>query len=229
MRSDPPSPPCRSRPPLSRKASPTARCKYPGSAQPLPVVSRGARFPLHAESMRAGSVLAAEQQLEPQADGRGWARNMVNRLCIDLSGRVSEPCNRDNVARKLSDADRASGHRAPDRRGFRPAPPAPGVLTTATGRRGSRHSIATSRSICAPAMASRRRRLSTSPPVPTRRCASQPRSWCATFLSQASAISIASGEGNPDRAIALSDEGFCFRSYLGAANSAILPAEPRRL
>ena len=29
--------------------------------------------------------------------------------------------------------------------------------------------------------------------------------------------SIASGEGNPDRAIALSDEGFCFRSYLGAA------------
>ena len=28
--------------------------------------------------------------------------------------------------------------------------------------------------------------------------------------------SIASGEGNPDRPIALSDEGFCFRSYLGA-------------
>ena len=29
--------------------------------------------------------------------------------------------------------------------------------------------------------------------------------------------SIASGEGNPDRAIALADEGFCFRSYLGTA------------
>jgi lysophospholipase L1-like esterase len=29
--------------------------------------------------------------------------------------------------------------------------------------------------------------------------------------------SIASGEGNPDRPIALSDEGFCFRSYLGSA------------
>ena len=27
--------------------------------------------------------------------------------------------------------------------------------------------------------------------------------------------SIASGEGNPDRPVALSDEGFCFRSYLG--------------
>jgi lysophospholipase L1-like esterase len=29
--------------------------------------------------------------------------------------------------------------------------------------------------------------------------------------------SIASGEGNPDRPLALSDEGFCFRSYLGTA------------
>ena len=29
--------------------------------------------------------------------------------------------------------------------------------------------------------------------------------------------SIASGEGNPDRPVALSDEGFCFRSYLGMA------------
>ena len=28
--------------------------------------------------------------------------------------------------------------------------------------------------------------------------------------------SIASGEGNPDRAVALSDTGFCFRSYIGA-------------
>src|SRR6185295_13648935 len=31
--------------------------------------------------------------------------------------------------------------------------------------------------------------------------------------------SIASGEGNPDRAIALADEGFCFRSYLGTASA----------
>ena len=31
--------------------------------------------------------------------------------------------------------------------------------------------------------------------------------------------SVASGEGNPDRAVALSNEGFCFRSYLGMAYS----------
>ena len=32
-----------------------------------------------------------------QSDGRGWARNVVNRLCIDPTGKVSEPCTRDNV------------------------------------------------------------------------------------------------------------------------------------
>ncbi|HVQ66198.1 MAG TPA: hypothetical protein VMT08_01750, partial [Bradyrhizobium sp.] len=54
-------------------------------------------FLLHAESARGRSVLAAEQVLAIQSDGRGWARNTVNRLCIDLAGRVSEPCTRDNV------------------------------------------------------------------------------------------------------------------------------------
>ena len=42
-------------------------------------------------------MLASEQALEVQGEGRGWARNMVNRLCIDLASHVSEPCTRDNV------------------------------------------------------------------------------------------------------------------------------------
>src|SRR6266550_8961521 len=54
-------------------------------------------FLLHTESSRGRSILASEQALELQSDGRGWARNTVNRLCIDLAGRVSEPCTRDNV------------------------------------------------------------------------------------------------------------------------------------
>src|ERR1700726_388445 len=53
-------------------------------------------FLLHTDSAR-GSILASEQALELQSDGRGWARNTVNRLCIDLLGHVSEPCTRDNV------------------------------------------------------------------------------------------------------------------------------------
>ena len=49
-------------------------------------------FRLHVESGLGRSVLASEQALELQSDGRGWARNMVNRLCIDLQGPCSEPC-----------------------------------------------------------------------------------------------------------------------------------------
>ena len=48
-------------------------------------------FQLHVESLRNRSVLASEDALELQSDGRGWARNVVNRLCIDLQGRVADP------------------------------------------------------------------------------------------------------------------------------------------
>lgn len=54
-------------------------------------------FLLHVENARNRSILAAEQSLELQSEGRGWARNMVNRLCIDLQGRVNQPCTRDNT------------------------------------------------------------------------------------------------------------------------------------
>src|SRR5690349_9388949 len=54
-------------------------------------------FQLHAESLRGRSILASEDALEIQSDGRGWARNMVNRLCIDLQGRLADPCTRDTV------------------------------------------------------------------------------------------------------------------------------------
>ena len=45
----------------------------------------------------AAAFWLPSRRLELQSDGRGWARNTVNRLCIDSTGRVSEPCTRDNV------------------------------------------------------------------------------------------------------------------------------------
>src|SRR5260370_3733097 len=54
-------------------------------------------FLLHAENAQGRSILASEQALELQSDGRGWARNMVSRLCIDLAGRVSAPSIRANI------------------------------------------------------------------------------------------------------------------------------------
>src|SRR5665647_1321585 len=40
-------------------------------------------FLLHTDSARGRNTLGSEQALELQSDGRGWARNTVNRLCID--------------------------------------------------------------------------------------------------------------------------------------------------
>jgi hypothetical protein len=54
-------------------------------------------FTLQVNALSGRSILAAEQALATQSDGRGWARNTLSRLCIDQSGRVSEPCTRDGV------------------------------------------------------------------------------------------------------------------------------------
>ena len=54
-------------------------------------------FQIHVATEGNQSILAAEQALELQSDGRGWARNAVNRLCIDLGGHISEPCTRDKI------------------------------------------------------------------------------------------------------------------------------------
>jgi len=54
-------------------------------------------FKLQVDSLSGRSILAAEQTLAAQSDGRGWARNTLGRLCIDPAGRVSEPCTRDGV------------------------------------------------------------------------------------------------------------------------------------
>ena len=54
-------------------------------------------FALQVNALSGRSILAAEQALAAQSDGRGWARNTLSRLCIDQSGRVSEPCTRDGV------------------------------------------------------------------------------------------------------------------------------------
>jgi lysophospholipase L1-like esterase len=173
-------------------------------------------FLLHAESMRAGSVLASEQQLEPQGDGRGWARNMVNRLCIDLAGRVSEPCTRDSIKEsyltptehpvtlRLTGAIPVGatcawtlddGDGPPRQQTFDCNEPV---------NFRARYGKPTSASVD----------VSSGPDAPLRVTTEI---MVRDIFIAGLGDSIASGEGNPDRAIALSDEGFCFRSYLGTA------------
>ena len=174
-------------------------------------------FLLHTDSARGRSILASEQALELQSDGRGWARNTVNRLCIDLSGRVSEPCTRDNVKESyLTPVDhpvtvRLTGQvpvgatcawsfddgEAPQQSTFDCAEP-----VNLRARYG-RPTVATVE-------------VSSGPEAPQRVATEiMVRDLFIAGLGD----SIASGEGNPDRQIALSDEGFCFRSYLGMASA----------
>ena len=174
-------------------------------------------FLLHAESGRGRSILASEQALELQSDGRGWARNSVNRLCIDLFGRISEPCTRDNVKESyLAPQDHAvtlhltgqipvgatcawsfDDGDGPRQSTFDCTEP---VNIRARYGRTTVASVEVSSGPEAP------QRLSTEIAV---------RDLFIAGLGD----SIASGEGNPDREIALADEGFCFRSYLGTAGA----------
>ena len=172
-------------------------------------------FQLHAEGLRDRSILASEQALELQSEGRGWARNMVNRLCIDLQGHVSEPCTRDNVKESyLTPVDHAITVRltgevpvgatcawsfddgdGPQQSTFDCAEPV--NLRVRYGRQ----TVATVD-------------VSSGPEAPQRISTEiEVRDIFIAGLGD----SIASGEGNPDRSIALADEGFCFRYYLGTA------------
>ncbi len=54
-----------------------------------------ADFRRHEAAHRGDGILAAEQRLARASDGRGWARDMVDNLCVDQTGRLPESCLRD--------------------------------------------------------------------------------------------------------------------------------------
>src|SRR5262249_7331616 len=54
-----------------------------------------ADFQRHVAAARGESVLSAERRLARETDGRGWARDTVERLCVDRAGRLLEFCERD--------------------------------------------------------------------------------------------------------------------------------------
>lgn len=172
-------------------------------------------FRLHVESGLGRSVLDSERALELQSDGRGWARNTVNRLCIDLQGRVSEPCTRDNVKESyLTPIDHAIIVRLTG-----PVP----VGATCAWSFDDGDGPQSSTFDCAEPVNLRVRYGRTTVATVDVASGSEANQRVTTqiavrdFFIAGLGDSIASGEGNPDRAIALSDDGFCFRSYLGGA------------
>jgi hypothetical protein len=183
-------------------------------------------FLLHSESARGRSVLASEQALELQSDGRGWARNVVNRLCIDLSGRVSEPCTRDTVKESyLTPADHPVTVRLT---GAIPV----GATCAWSFEDGDAPQVSTFD--CAEPVNLRVRygrttvanvEVASGPEAPQR---VSTEIMVRDIFIAGLGDSIASGEGNPDRQIALSDEGFCFRNYLDLGTAAAQYYRPSR-
>ena len=171
-------------------------------------------FLLHTDSAGAGNILASEQALEKQSDGRGWARNSVNRLCIDLTGRVSETCTRDNVKENyLTPSDHPITVRLTGQ-----VPVGATCAWSFDDGDGPRQSTLD----CGEPINLRVRYGRTTNVTVDVSSADEPRQVTTTIAVRDLFIaglgdSIASGEGNPDRAVALADNGFCFRSYLSTA------------
>ena len=170
-------------------------------------------FNLHAASLRGQSILASEQALAVQSDGRGWARNAVSRLCIDAAGRVSEPCTRDNVKESyLTPVD----HPVVVRLTGEVPVGATCAWTFADGDPPRQSTLD-----CAEPVNLRVRYGRATPVTVDVSSGSDAVQRVTTEIAVRDTFiaglgdSIASGEGNPHKAVALSDEGFCFRSYLG--------------
>ena len=174
-------------------------------------------FLKHVDAERGDGVLAAEQRLARTTDGHGWARTMLNGLCVDPSGKLMETCDRDGEKENyLAPTD----HRV----GIVVANAPAGASCAWTFDNGQDPAQA----VTVPCEEEVRLRVRYGRPmlatadVPLadgtiKRATTE--ILVRDLLIAGLGDSVASGEGNPDRPIALTDEGFCFRRFLGTARS----------
>lgn len=172
---------------------------------------READFQRHVAAQSIKSVLAAEQIMAQETDGRGWARTMLANLCIDGMGSVTNTCERDGVRESyIAPAD----HRVELRLiGAQPQSTCTWVFDEGDGA---------PRNYTGPCGEEVRIRLVYGKPAnitvdvavpnaPPQRAVAEVA--VRDLLIAGLGDSIAAGEGNPDRPVALSDEGFCFRRF----------------
>jgi hypothetical protein len=176
-------------------------------------------FHHHVEAMQGRTVLEAEQALAVATDGRGWARDTVGRLCLDGIGQIEDQCLRDGVRENyLNPADHSIEVRLTG------AVPPDATCTWTFESEGD----AAGRKAAAECGAPVKMRVRYGKPTrvsvdlavagePVRRAIAD--IAVRDFLIAGLGDSIASGDGNPDRPVALADDGFCFRRF-GAAGAA---------
>jgi hypothetical protein len=167
-------------------------------------------------AVRGNGVLAAEQQLARDSDGRGWARDTVERLCTDRGGRLLEFCERDGERESyLSPRDHRIGVTL---EGVLPAgfescvwsfddgdgSPPRGIKTDCIEevKLRVRYGRPTAAAVDIFLSDGTSERVMTEIQV-------------RDVLIAGMGDSIAAGDGNPDRPIRLSDDGFCYRRLSG--------------
>jgi hypothetical protein len=173
-----------------------------------------ADFQRHVAATRNDGVLAAEQRLARASDGRGWARDTVERLCVDRSGKLLEFCDRDGEREVyLSPRDHRVGVTLA---GTLPANE--GCVWSFDDGEGTARQFS---GACNEEVKVRLRHGRPTfagvdiilPDGTAQRLVREIQ--VRDVLVAGMGDSIAAGEGNPDRAVRLSDEGFCFKRFDG--------------
>src|SRR5258707_1325893 len=172
---------------------------------------READFAKHLAAESLKTVLAAEQLMATETDGRGWARSMLANLCVDPMGGVLQTCERDGTRESyLAPTD----HRVEMRLLGAPPQTTCAWLFAEGDAQPRNYTGSCSEEVRIRLGYGRPTTVTVDVSVPN----GPPQRTTADIAVRDLLIagmgdSIAAGEGNPDRPVALSDEGFCFRRF----------------
>jgi hypothetical protein len=177
-----------------------------------------ADFQRHVAADRGDGLLAAEDRLARESEGRGWARDTVERLCVDRAGKLMDACDRDGTQ---EDYLVPRDHRIGLALGGT-IPPNTGCAWSLDDGSGTpRETMARCEEEVRLRVPYGRASLASVdillPDGTAQRVVTdiQVRDVLIAGLGD----SIAAGEGNPDRPVRLSNEGFCFQRFLGTVRS----------
>ncbi len=177
-----------------------------------------ADFRKHAAADPGNGVLAAERKLAQDTDGRGWAKDALGHLCVDITGKLLEVCQRDGEKENyLNPEDHRVGVRvvgpvppdAPCTWTFDDAMP-PQQQATVPCSQEVRLRVRYGRTTVAAVNVTRANGTADSASIDIK---------VEDYLIAGLGDSVAAGEGNPDRPVTLADDGFCFRRFLGSGLS----------
>ena len=175
-------------------------------------------FNRHLAATSGRSILAAEQTFAQETGGRGWARDMVARLCVDGAGRVVDTCVRDGVRESYL---APTEHRVTVRL-TGDVPAGSSCAWTFENGEGNPQTLAAD---CREEVNLRARYGKiTTVAVDISTAGGAPRQATGEIevrdlLVAGLGDSIASGEGDPDRPVALADDGFCFRTFMATGHN----------